>query len=91
MTSSMPVSCNRGNLKKRIAKLHAQQPAGLIIPFFSDAMFILLWWIYSVLRLCAGLGLLLLGTPATKRTGGRRPDHRSCLKQIANFLLFETR
>ena len=36
--------------------------AGLIFPFFSGTTLILLWWIYSILWLCAGLGLLLLGT-----------------------------
>src|SRR5438067_4133456 len=36
--------------------------AGLIFPFFSGATLILLWWIYSILWLCAGLVLLLLST-----------------------------
>ena len=31
--------------------------AGLIFPFFSGTTLILLWWIYSILWLCAGLGI----------------------------------
>lgn len=35
--------------------------AGLIFPLFSGASFILLWWVYSLVWLCVGLGALLLG------------------------------
>jgi len=33
--------------------------AGLIFPLFSGAMLVLLWWIYGLVWLCAGLGALL--------------------------------
>ena len=33
--------------------------AGLIFPLFSGAPLILLWWIYGVIWLCAGFGILL--------------------------------
>ena len=42
--------------------LHATVGTGLIFAFFSGATLILLWWIYSILWLCAGLVLLLLST-----------------------------
>ena len=33
--------------------------AGLIFPLFSDAVLVLLWWIYGMAWLCIGLGVLL--------------------------------
>ena len=33
--------------------------AGLIFPLFSGGTLVLLWWIYGVIWLCAGLGMLL--------------------------------
>jgi membrane protease YdiL (CAAX protease family) len=33
--------------------------AGLIFPLFPSAVVVLLWWIYGVVWLCIGLGVLL--------------------------------
>jgi len=36
--------------------------AGLMFPLFSGAPLILLWWVYGLIWLCAGLGILLFSS-----------------------------
>ncbi len=42
--------------------------AGLIFPLFSDRTLVALWWIYSFIWLCAGLGALLVSAKRTRLT-----------------------
>ena len=42
--------------------------AGLMFPLFSGGTLLLLWWIYGVVWLCAGLGALLFGRSSTRES-----------------------
>jgi membrane protease YdiL (CAAX protease family) len=42
--------------------------AGLIFPLFSGPTLVVLWWIYSFIWLCAGLGALLFNAKRTRPT-----------------------
>ena len=43
--------------------------AGLIFPLFPSVALVLLWWIYGVVWLCVGLGVLVFG--ARKKSAKR--------------------
>ena len=45
--------------------------SGLVFPRFSGTALVLLWWIYGIIWLCTGLGVLLLG--ANKAPAGSAP------------------
>ena len=51
--------------------------AGLIFPLFPTAVLVLLWWIYGVVWLCSGLGVLLFSGKQMRQAITRRAEQKT--------------